>query len=139
MKNRLIFVLLSLVLLMSCSPNIILRKTYSKGDENIPTWVREYNLKSKTITSKAIDLTEVKSFELRRKDYRYFHQTLKEAEITNNFCWNFTNDDPNYTLRYEIILDVKKSMPTCAASPINQEIYESYVKITDSLNKLSNQ
>lgn len=139
MKNCLIFPIISLFLLESCSNRFILRKTYMIGEENISSRVNEYNIKSKTITIKTINSTKVKSFILKQKDYKFFYETLKNVGVSNNFCWTSIENYPKYSYKYEIIFNEKRIMSNCTAKPVKYEIYDSFNKIIDSINKINKQ
>lgn len=135
MKNCFLFVLPVIFTLTSCNNKFILRKTYYTGKENIMSQLTEIDTKKKNVFVRTKDSTETKSVMISNREHKLFNEIIKNAGITENFCWVSAGKFPEYSYKYEIILDRKKDNNNCTLKPVRYNVYEAFVEISDIIKK----
>lgn len=122
-------------ILIGCnSKNIIQKTSYFEGSENNLKHYDEYKTRTRTLISEIDGVVTVKNFRMKNGEKLKFLNTLKALNINDNYCWVSLESLPEYSWKYEIILNEKEPLPKCIQKP-KYEVFEAYRVLTDTIKE----
>ncbi|MBU8884062.1 hypothetical protein KSK37_13285 [Kaistella sp. DKR-2] len=122
-------------ILIGCnSKNIIQKTSYLEGSENNLKHYDEYKTRTRTLISEIDGVVTVKNFRMKNGEKLKFLNTLKALNINDNYCWVSLESLPEYSWKYEIILNEKEPLPKCIQKP-KYEVFEAYRVLTDTIKE----